>query len=172
VPLLQSVSYHSRSSVSAGTDADASDMRRFNSSTSLAKGETNTGPLTCTHKKKSQGVRTGNPGGHFIKRQSAVWQMLSKVCTHGCRKTGRCAILLEETFTVPLSYEVQGGAPSCWKKLSRFLCHTNYKEVRHLAARNFHGSSVIRSTRRCAILLEETFTVPLSYKVQGGAPSC
>jgi hypothetical protein len=66
--ILYSISCHTHSSMSAVTDAAASKMCCFNSSMSLGKGRKS---LMCAHKKKSQGVRSGDLGSHFIKGESA-----------------------------------------------------------------------------------------------------
>jgi hypothetical protein len=67
--ILYSISYHNRSSMSAVTDAAASEMRRFNSSMSLGEGNTYTKSLMCSHKKKSQGVRSSDIAGFIFRLQ-------------------------------------------------------------------------------------------------------
>jgi hypothetical protein len=88
--ILCCIPCQTRSSMSAVTDEAASEMRRFNSSMSVGKGGTYTKPLMYPHKKKSQSVRSGDLGGHFIKGESACparpIQLLDR-CSFRCART-------------------------------------------------------------------------------------
>lgn len=69
------------------------------------QGVTDTTSLTCPRQSESRGVRSCDPLHQhrallYGSTNPAVWQMLIQVCTYSSTKVGRCAVLLQQKFTV------------------------------------------------------------------------